>query len=325
MKNRIKLLFMCSLLVAVLLVEPAAAVYAAEGTYSEDVPYLQGLEFNMHVNAESNRGVVLDTVMKSKTVDTFTFQFPKLDNVKYENYDVVFDMTLKSKLENGSITTHQHTERLDIVTSGKPGFFNGLLMSIGLKDSAYKISMDFETLIKNSPDIIATEKWVSDNLSFTAKKVYEYNTVITQVDCYLVEKETGNYGLISSFILTWDSDFRNALCTNVTYNLVTPETNEVLESGSNSNSSGAYGYDSSGDNADHEARSVLTDIVGFFTDIPASIVAFFTGFVSLSESLQELITVVFPFIPANVVSIFIIMLGFILLLSVYRLLRGLFE
>lgn len=324
MKIRCKFTVLSFILLAAILLAPAKNVYAAYGSYSEDVPYLKGLEFNMKVNADSNRGVLLDLVMKSKTVDYFTFKFDKLENVNYEDFNIVFDITLKSKLEDGSITTHDVTKSFDIVSASNPGAVNNLLMNMGLKDSYYNISMEFDSLVRLSPDCIATEKFVADNLSFTAKKVFEYNTVISQVDCYLKDKTSGEHGLISRFILTWDSDFRKALCTNVSFNLIDPVTEEILVSGSNSNQNGAYGYDSEGDNFEHDARNVLSSILEFFTDIPAAIVEFVTGFFSFTSLLSDLILVVFPFIPVWIVNVLLLMLFLFLIIAIYKLVQGWF-
>lgn len=324
MLKRCKFVFLSFVLVVNFLLNPVENVYAAAGTYSEDMPYLEGIEFNMMVNSDSNRGILLDTVMKSKTVDYFIFKFDELENINYKNFEIVFDITLKSKLEDGTISTHNVTKIMDVVSSSDAGTVNNLLMSIGLKDKYYHISMAFDTLVRLSPDCVAEEKWIADNLNFSAKKVYEYNTVITRVDCYLRQKLTNKHGLISRFDLTWDSDFLKSLCTNVTYNLVEPVTGEILDSGTNTNYNGAYGYDSDGDNAVHDARSILSSIVDFFTDIPAAIVALVTGFFSFTSLLSELITVVFPFIPAVIVNFLIIMLLLFLIVAVFKLVQGWF-
>lgn len=320
MKNKCRLFVICVLLVAATLLKPVTYVLANDGVYSEEVPYLEGIEFNMHVNAESNRGVLLDTVMKDKDISAFIFKFDKLDGINYENYEVVFDMDLKSKLTDGTITTHKYSKSFD-VTACKPGFIDNFLMSVGLKDSFYEISMDFDTLIKNSPDCIAEEKFVADNLNFSVKKVYVYNTVITKVDCYLREKSTGNYGLISRFLLTWDKEFRNALCTNVTYNLITPETNEILESGSISNASGSYGYDSDGSNGVYNTKSLLTKLVDFLTEIPFAIYAFVSGFFGLYSSIGKFFKVTFPFLPAIIFDILGVVIFFTIAFSIWLFLK----
>lgn len=323
MRNKWKVLVMCLVMAAVVLLEPVSYV-RAEDVYSEDMPYLVGLNFNMMVNSESNRDVVLDTVMKSKTVDYFIFKFDELEDVNYSNFEIVFDITLKSQLADGTVTTHNRRKIFDVVSSSNPGAFEDFLMFVGLKDSYYQFSMAFDSLVRLSPDCIASEKWVGDNLNFTAKKVYEYNTVVTRVDCFLRQKLTGKHGLISRFDLTWDSDFLKSLCTNVTYELVEPVTGEVLDSGTNENLNGAYGYDSDGDNLDHEARSVLSDIIEFFTDVPTAIVALVTGFFRFGDVLKELILVVFPFLPGGFVNILLLMLGFILLIGVCKFVQGWF-
>jgi len=326
MKNKWKSILICFLMAAVVLLEPVSYVRADEGTYSKDVPYLEGIEFNMLVNMESNRSFGQDLAMQDKDVSSFIFKFDKLDGIKYENYEVVFDFVLKSQLPEGQISTHDYSVSFDIEDC-KPGILDDFRMfwkNLFSKNDIYQVSFDFDTLVQKSPDCIVEEKWVSDGLNYTVKKINIFNTVISQVDCYLREKSTGNIGFISRFILTWDSDFYKALCTNITYNLVVPEVEEVLDSGSISNSSGSYGYDSDGDNAVYQAKSVLSSIFKFFTDLPAAIVAFLLGFMDFTDSLKELILVVFPFIPPGFVIVLMLMFALVLIIALYKLVQGWF-
>ena len=326
MMARMKSLFSILMILIMVSLCPAIRVLADEtkGTYSEEVPYLEGIEFNMLVNLESNRGYGEDLVMQDKDVSSFIFKFDKLDGIEYENYEVVFDMVLKSQLSDGKITTYEYKKSFD-VSKCKPGFFDSwdsFWMNLTQKDMFYKVSMDFGEIVQNSPDCIVEEKWVSDGLNFTVKKINIYNTVISQIDCYLREKNTGNNGLLSRFILTWDSDFYKSLCTNITYNLVVPETGDILNSGSITNNSGSYGYDSSGDNWFYNTSSLLSRFTNFLTDVPNALYVLVTNTYTVSSKLLELLKVVFPFVPSVILGAVAVLFIYIIIVSLWKLFKG---
>lgn len=307
-----------AVLIGILLIQPVSAVYAGE--YSTEVPYLEGIEFNMQANDLEDRGG-LDLFMKNKNISDFIFTFPQLDGIEYENYDVVFDMVLKSKLEDESITTHAYSTSFD-VNSTKPGFWDDLLMGLGFKDDYFSVTMDFGALVQNSPDVIAKEKTAYDSSTGLTQTKYVYNTVITQIDIYLRDKSTGNYGLVSRFKLSWDVNFYWALCTNITYELVDPAAGEIKESGSISNASGAYGYDSTGDNTTNELWALASNIAYFLTDIPGAIVALVTGFYGFATEISGLFAAVFPFLPGIIFDIFGILLFLSPAVGIWFLVKG---
>lgn len=292
-----------------------------EGMYSDNVPYLYHLEYIVHANGGENR-LGGDFYNLNKNINAFEFLIPIVDGIIYEDYYVVFDFTLKSQLEDGTITTHTYKEQFDIAEDYSPGWLDNLFISLGLKENAFDIYFNFGKLVSNSPDIIKKEKYIvnaSDNVPVLS---YDYNTIVSRIDAYFVKKTTGEYGMIQRFDMTWHEDFYYSCCVSIDYCLFKPDTNDVLDAGSLSDDTGVYGYDSSGDNALLKAKGVIAQISNFVADIPLVIYEIAVGIYDVSDSLVELFIAYFPFVSPEVIKLFGVFLIIGVLFGVYKLIRG---
>lgn len=323
MRNKWKVLVVYLVMAVVIFLEPVSHVRADEGTYSSEIPYLQGIDVELERNDgwKVFDGILTGMVDKQRSIGFINFKFDNLSAVDYTKYELVFDFELKSLLDDGSIAVYQHQHVNDIDEDNSPGFFNNLLISLTIKDDFFTQNFSYPGILNQSP--YYQEKVTGSGLAFI-KGLNSYNTVISKVDCYLREKSTGNFGLKSRFTFTWDSDFWCQLCNSITYELVFPESGEILDSKNNSDVLFAGSLDSDGDDGFINNIPVLGDIYAFITDVPAAIIAFFTGFLGFVDVFKELILVVFPFLPGEFVNILILLFGFILVIGVYKLVQGWF-
>lgn len=330
--SRFRFLFVCFILAAIMFLDPVRAVFAddsssskevaPEGIYSDDVPYVYHLEYIVHANGGENR-LGGDFYNLNKNINAFEFIIPIVDGIVYEDYYVVFDFTLKSQLEDGTITTHTYKEQFDIAEDYSPGWFDNLLINLKLKENAYNIYFNFGKLVSNSPDLIKREKYIvnaSDNVPVLA---YDYNTVVSRIDAYFIKKTSGEYGMIQRFDLTWHEDFYYSCCVSVKYSLFKPDTKDVLESGSLSDDTGIYGYDSSGNNTLSVGKGVLAQLMVFLADIPVLAYEIVIGITSINTALSGLLAIVFPFLPGTALGILCFLVYFIILFSLFKILWGL--
>lgn len=318
-RNKWKVLVMCFVLFAAVLLEPVSYARADEGLFNSELPYLQGIEVELQRNDSwHSTGLIFGSVDKQRSIAFVNFEFDQLSVVDYTKYELVFDFELASQLEDGSIKTYQYIHVSDIGKNNEPGFFNNLLISLSLKDDYFKQSFSYPAIIKNSPDFLQT----SESSMAAMKGLNSYNTVISRVDCYLKEKSTGNYGLKSRFIFTWEEDFWNQLCSGISYQLLLPETGEVLESDGISNSLFAGGFDSDGENTYEEVWSILSRVSEFLVDIPAAIVALLSGFFNLALYISSLFKAVFPFFPGFIFDFFGVVLFVTPAVAIWLIVKG---
>ena len=152
---RIKYVAAVLVLIAALLLFPVIKVLAAEeeGTYSEDVPFLQGIKVELNTNnGLMEWGWLAEQTKKQRRIFTMDFEFDRLSAVDYTNYEVVFDFELRSQMDDGSIKVHPYSYITELTDENSPGFFDNLLISITLKDDYFKQSFTWQGLISNSPD-----------------------------------------------------------------------------------------------------------------------------------------------------------------------------
>ncbi len=313
------------LLVAVLL-SPACYVLAddtveQEGTYNADVPFLQGIGVELERNDHSGNFFIISNEEKHRSISNIVFKFDHLDDVDYRDYELVFDFKLKSLLEDGTITTHDCSYVCNIGEENKPGFFDSLLISLTVKDDYFKQKFSYVEIIKNSQDC---QSKLADSYSISAGMGnYAHNTVISQADCYLREKTTGNYGLISRFSFAWDENFWNQLCNKITYKLIVPGTEIILNSEATQNSLFAGNLSSEGVSWLQEALSIISMLGEFIVNVPKMLYVIFSNLGDVSNNLVELMKAVFPFVPSIIFDVFGVLITFIFLVALFKLVGNL--
>lgn len=319
MRNRWKVLCMCLVLLAAVLLEPVSYARAEdEGTFDSEIPFLQGIEVELKRNNGFEWGLIFDELGYSKSIAFVDFEFDKLSGVDYSKYELVYDYELSSLLDDGTISTHSYTCVTEISKDSEPGFFDNILISLSIKDDYFQQSFAYLGIINKSSDF---QQKSSSSLAIV-KGLNTYNTVISKVDCYLREKSTGNFGLLSRFSFIWDSDFWIQKCIGISYELVIPETEEVLKSDGIQNSIFTDGFASDGDNEFRDFLSLFSRLYEFLIDVPSAIVAVITGFYNLAVSIASLFKVTFPFIPGLVFDAFGIILFVTPAVAIWIVLKG---
>lgn len=314
MRNRIKIYVICMMLLVAVFLEPVLVVKAEESdsSYSSDVPYLVGIEVELGRSDSANEYGIFGFLDKQREIYDLVFTFDRLSSVDYSLYELVFDFELKSLLDDGTVSNHCFTKVCDFGDSNSPGFFDSILISLSIKDDYFKQEFLYVPLLKYSSDF-----------KYIGSVMYpQYNTVISSVDCYLREKSTGNIGLKSRFKFTWDSNFYNQLCNSITYELVLPDSDSILETDGIKNDIFAGSFSSDGDNEQAEWLALIAAISGFLVNIPSAIVSFVEGFFSFANSIPELFSAIFPFVPAVVFDIFGVLIFLIPVVGIWFFLKG---
>ena len=318
---RMKVLLSVLMILVIVFLCPAARVLADEtqAAYSEDVPYLEGIEVLFQRNdASIGWGWLTGSVEKQRSISFIKFEHDRLSAVDYTKYEIVFEYVLKSQMEDGSVKTHNYSYVGDFTDENSPGFFDNLLISISLKDDYFIHNFSYLGIINQSPDF---QEKVSSGLA-SGRGLNAYNTIISQVDCYLREKETGKIGLVSRFSFIWDSDFWNQCCTGITYNLIVPGTDVVLGSQMTQDTLFAGKLSSDGTSWFQDFQSEMSGVSDFLVGLPEMLYIIASNVILVSAKLLELLQVVFPFIPGWMFYTFIVLIIFGLFVGLWKLIKG---
>ena len=325
MKSRCKLLFLSFILMAAIFMEPVTYVLADDTTTETteegydrtiSVPRLNSSEVKFEKKNFFDWFGFRD-VPEENCIEEFILAHRKLQNVDYTLYNLVCDFELKAMGSGESVTTSTYSYTIDF-SEYEQGFFDSLLVQFNLKEDYFEHVFDYFEIVRNAEGFLERD--------ITGKeKYYTYNTVISRADFYFVRKSDGEKGEVRRFIFTWDSNFWLQKCTKIDFSWYDHATEIQKEIGTVESESGVDGYSSNTTDSYLDLEvSVWDSILGFFTDLPAAIIAFLTGFVALMDSIKELILVVFPFIPGGIVTVLMLMMFIILLVALYKLVQGWF-
>lgn len=320
---RMRILFAAFVMITVLLLLPVSSVLAEEtgGMYSEDVPYLQGIDVELERNDgwKVFDGILTGTVDRQRSIGFINFKFDNLSVVDYTKYELVFDFELKSLLDDGSIAVYQHQHVNDIDEDNSPGFFYNLLISLSIKDDYFTQNFSYPGILNQSP--YYQEKVTGSGLAFV-KGLNSYNTIISRVDCFLKEKATGNIGLVSRFDFTWDFNFWDQCCTGISYKLIVPGTEDILSSQETQDSIFAGGLSSEGTSWFQDIQGAMSRFGEFIIDLPEVMYVLITNVYNVSAKLSELMKVVFPFFPSVILSAIAVLLIFSIIVAVWKFFKG---
>lgn len=323
MKNKWKIVMIFFLIAAVFFLEPVSYVLAdnGEGVYNTEIPYLQGLKVELERNDgwKVFDGILTGLIDRQRSIGFVNFEFNKLSSVDYSLYELVYDYELKSLLDDGTIVLHEYQNITEIDKDSSPGFLNNLLISLSIKDDYFVQRFSYLGLIKQSPYF--QEKLSQEGMVFV-KGLNSYNTVISKVECYLREKSTGNYGLVSRFIFTWDSNFWLQKCNGITYELFASDTGEIIQTDGITDPLFAGSFSSDGDDSIFSKIPILGDIREFLFDVPSALVALVLGFVEVVEHIGGLFQAVFPFIPPVLFKVFGIFIFLTFIIAAYKMVFG---
>lgn len=324
MKNKWKSVLICFLMAAVVLLEPVSYALAddtqGESNDRNDMPgiYYSRLEIEKKSFFD---WFGLKDIPEENVIEKIVFTHRDIERFDYSLYDLICDFEFKTLNDDGSITTSFYSENInfnfyllgtiwDDLTS--IDLFNTVNSFYDLGTKEFIHQFNYKNLIKNAEGF--EERSIEG--TFFDKT---YNTVVSRLDFYFVRKSDGKRGIGRSFVFTWDSDFWKQLCTKIDFSFYSPEDGSVTNVESVESESGVNGYSTYEDD-----EFIWKDILVFFTDLPAAIIAFLTGFINLTDSLKELIFVVFPFIPPGFVIVLMLMIAFILIIALYKLVQGWF-
>lgn len=321
MKSGFRVLIICFTLVFTILLGPVFLIRAEEdkifeGSFNEEVPYMNGISVELIRFDFNPFNYVFAETNKQSHIKRIEFRYDKDSDVYYSEYEFIFDFTLKTQLSDGSLVDTKYKYVIDGDSKeGSVSQLDSILVWFGLKDDYFSWSFNYEDLVKKSP--VCEEK-----KDFLSQK--SFNTVVSSVDCYVRRKADLNYGLVSHFDFVWYEDFYKQNCSKISYSLLKPDVNEVLDTNSVENHKFAGSLDSDGKNLFYGISSTFNDILGFFVDLPAAIIAFLTGFWDVINLLNDLILLVFPFVPSGFIMVLIIMIFIILVIAIYKLVQGWF-
>lgn len=316
MKIRCKLLFICFALVAAILSEPVSLVRANDTTSGETsdryngAPYINSSEIKFEKKDFFN-WFGLKNIPEENCIEELILAHRKSANIDYSLYNLVCDFELKTLGTGEDVTTSTYTYTIDMANY-ETGFVDGLLVRFNLKEDYFEHAFNYFEIVRNA------EGFKERDLT-GKEKFYTYNTVISQADFYFVRKSDGEAGRVRRFKFTWDSDFWLQKCTKIEFFWYALEEDyeKPVDSVESENGLNGFSTNTTDSFLDLEG-SAWDEILGFFTDLPAAIIAFFTGFLELTDLLTELILVVFPFIPAGIVFVFIMMIYFVLIFGVCK-------
>ena len=320
MKYRWKLLFMVFAVVAAVFIEPVSYVRADE-TSGENYdrtsfPRLNSSEV-LFEKKEFFDWFGFKELPEENCIQELILAHRKNTGTDYSLYNLVCDFELKTMGIGEEVYTSDYTYIIDMENYEK-GFFDSLLVRFNLKEDYFEHAFDYFEIVRNADgfkerDITGKEKY------------FTYNTVISQADFYFVRKSDGEQGEARRFTFTWDSNFWLQKCTKIEFSWYDHETEIEKEISSVESETGVDGFTSNTTDSYLDIEtSVWDEILGFFVDLPAAIIAFITGFVNVIGSLSDLILVVFPFVQAGIVNVLILMIFFFLLIALYKLIQGWF-
>lgn len=304
MRNKWKVLVMCLVMAAVVLLEPVSYARAEEGTYSEEVPYMNGISVDLIRFDLNPFNYIFAETNKQSHIKRIEFRYGKQSNINYSEYEFVFDFDLKTQLEDGTLVDTEYRYVIDGDSDeGTVSQLDSILIFFDLKDDYFSWSFTYEDLVMKSPFCEVKKDLLQQK---------SYNTVVSGVDCYIRSKKDLNYGLISRFDFTWYEDFYMQNCSKISYELVNPISDDVLFSDFVEHHKFAASLNSDGNNLYYDISSEINRIIGFTLDIPSLIIELVKGFYKLGSSLPELMKAVFPFIPGFIFDFF----GIIVFLSI---------
>lgn len=323
---RFKVFILCVALVVVSTLAPVKYALADDAVASEEsssradvIPRINSSEVKFEKKSFFDWFGLKD-IPEETIIEEFVLAHLKLEYVDYSLYVLQCDFELKTQLDDGTIVTSNCSYPIDI-SEYESGLVDSVLIYFNLKDDYFKQVFDYREIVKNAEGF-----WEYD---VTGKGNYTYNTVISQADFYFVRKVDNVKGDSRRFKFTWSEDFKKQLCTKISfswYRFPTDENEEIeKEIGSQESESGLDGFTTNTtDSYLGLDNSVWDQLISLTVGVPAAVIAFVTGFLSISSLLQELISVVFPFLPGSICGILVFLLYFILIWGIYKFVKGFF-
>lgn len=323
MFKKCKLLIVCFVLITSVLISPVSIVRADETVSGESsdrntFPELNSSEVKFE-KKDFFSWFGLKDLPEENCIEEFVLAHRKNAATDYTLYNLVCDFELKTMGTGEEIITSNYTYTIDMEDYEK-GFFDSLLVRFNLKEDYFEHAFNYFEIVRNAEGFKERDITGKD-------KYFTYNTVISKADFYFVRKNDDVAGRVRRFKFTWDSDFWLQKCTKIEFSWYAIEDDYEKPVDSVESENGVDGFTSNTvtDSYLDLEESVWDSILGFFVDLPAAIIAFLMGFVSLTGSLKELMLVVFPFLPAGIVTVLILMLYFFLLLALYKFVQGWFK
>lgn len=307
---------MCLVILAAVLLEPVSYARAEDevSTYSEDVPYMNGISVELIRFDLNPFNYVLTDTIKQCHIKRIEFRYDKLSSINYSSFEFVFDFVLKTKLEDGTIIDTNYSYVID--GDSKEDTVSGLdeiLIFFDLKDDYFSWSFDYEDLVTKAPNCIVKKDLLQQK---------SYNTVISSVDCYIRDKSTLNRGLVSHFDFVWYQDFYKQNCEEINYKLYEPVDDTIYDSVSVDHFKFAGKLDSESSNAYYDVTNFFNEIINLLVGIPSVIIQIIKGFWGLAFSLSDLFSTVFPFIPGLIFNVFGVILFITPGVALWMFLKG---
>ncbi|MBO5177712.1 MAG: hypothetical protein J6C07_09660 [Lachnospiraceae bacterium] len=318
MKYRWKLLFMVFAVVAAVFIEPVSYVRADETSgenYDRTLfPRLNSSEV-LFEKKEFFDWFGFKELPEENCIQELVLAHRKTAGTDYTLYNLVCDFELKTMGIGEEVTTSNYTYTIDMENYEK-GFFDSLLVRFNLKEDYFEHAFDYFEIVRNADgfqerDITGKEKY------------FTYNTVISQADFYFVRKSDGEKGEARRFTFTWDANFWLQKCTKIEFSWYDHETEIEKEISSVESETGVDGFTSNTTDSYLDIETSVWDgILGFLIDLPAAIIAFFSGFIEIYSSLIDLFKVIFSFLPGFIFDMLGVVLFVMLAISVSRIIKG---
>lgn len=313
---RIKFVVVTIMLIVTMMLSPVSYVLAdeTEGKYSEDVPYMKGISAELirfDLNPFNYKFAETNKQMHIKRIE---FRFDRQSSIDYSDYEFVFDFRLKTQLESGAFFNTRFEQVIDGASKdGTVSHFDEILIYFDLKDDYFSWSFDYEDLVSRSIMLEVKKDLLGQK---------SYNTVVTSVECYIRRKADSDYGLISRFDFVWYEDFYKQNCSKISYSLIVPETEDVLDSGSVEHNKFAAKFDSDGSNWFYKISNAVNQFTDFLVSLPEMIYAVISGVFGIYSKIILFLKMLFPFIPGVIFDAFGVIIVISISVAVWYFVRG---
>ena len=318
MRNKWKVLVICLLMAAVVLLEPVSYV-RADDTLTESTE--EGYDRTIGIPRLNSSEVKfekkyfwdwfgLKNIPEENCIEELVLIHLNLENVDYSLYDLVCDFELKTMGTGEEVLTSTYSYNIDF-SHYIIGWTLGNVDLLGDIVVTNHVDFGYDTFnhFFNYRNIVSNAEGFQERDITGKGKYYTYNTVISQADFYFVRKSDGEKGEARRFTFTWDSDFWMQKCTKIDFSWYDHETEIEKEIDFVEDLNGVDGY---GDEVSFDE-----EILNTIMNIPLVVGRFLTGLLNfLGGNFSILLHCVFPFFPPTLCSIIV---GFLVAIFVIRI------